>query len=160
VEPLAHFFERENRLDRLLDRDRGNRPFDPADEQGQVVPQVVARDEQVRVGGGPIIGHPEADVLVRVSLARLDLGQQLLGPGHLLLPAGRRGVPGLLLGQFPQGWAVEGVHRWSSRPADAVMGHQAIRTAPAGFPFTQGYRLTRLAFPPARRLRVHQSGLH
>ena len=39
-----------------------------------------------------------------------------ISAGDLLLPAGRRSVSGLLLGQFLQGLALERAHRLSSRP--------------------------------------------
>ena len=70
-----------------------DRALDAADEQRQVVPQVVAADQQVRVRVRAVIGDAEADVLVRVRFARLDLAQKLLGAGDLGLPAqpGRTG---------------------------------------------------------------------
>src|SRR5439155_24592190 len=77
----------------------------------QVVPQVAARDQQVGERIGPVFGQPEADVLVRVRAAGLDFVEQLFRPLDLFLPAGRRGVAGLLLGQFLQGWALELAHR-------------------------------------------------
>ena len=55
--------------------------------------QVVAGDQQVGIGVRTEIGDPEADELVRILLARLDLGQQPLGPGQLLQPAGGRREP-------------------------------------------------------------------
>ncbi len=42
AEPLAHLVEGQHRLDGLLDRQRRQRPLDAADEQREVVPQVVA----------------------------------------------------------------------------------------------------------------------
>ena len=111
VESLAHRFEGEQRFDGLFDRDRRHRPIDAADEQGQIVPQVGTREPQVGVRVRPVVGDAEADVRVRVGFTRIDLAQQFLGVGDLGLPARRRRVPGLLLGQFLQREALELGHR-------------------------------------------------
>ena len=79
VEPLAHLLQAEHRLGRQLDGEWRERPLQPADHGRQVVLEVAAGDEQVRVRGGSEVGHPEADELVRVDAIRHDLGQQLLG---------------------------------------------------------------------------------
>jgi hypothetical protein len=87
----------------MLDRNGRDRALDAADKQRQVVLERRPRDQEVGVRFGTVIGDPEADVLVRVRPAGVDLGEQFLRPGDLLLPPGRRRIPGLLLGQFFQG---------------------------------------------------------
>ena len=77
---------------------------------GQVVARVRPRDEQVRVRVRAEIGDAVTDELVRILLSRLDLGQQLLGPGQLLQPASRRSEPNLLIRQLLQGRVFEAGH--------------------------------------------------
>ena len=73
------------------------------DEQFEVVPKETARDQQVRVCVGAVLGDTVTNVLIRIVPARLDLGQESLSGSHLRLPASRRRKASLLLRKLLQG---------------------------------------------------------
>src|SRR5262249_28035252 len=80
------------------------------DQQGQVVLQLRAGDQQVRVGRRAELGDPETDELVRVRLTELDLAQQLPGPGQLLQSTCRWRVTNLLIRHLLQGRMLDRRH--------------------------------------------------
>ena len=66
--------------------------------------RLMARQLQVGIGPGPIIGDPVAEIFVGVCPSGFHLAQQLLGLRDLLefLLAGRK--PHLLIAELPNGW--------------------------------------------------------
>ena len=98
VERLAHLLERDHRLGRLIDRQSRQRPIESIDQEPQIVPQIVARNPQVRVSIRAVLGHAEADELIRVHAARIDLAQKPGGAAELFAATSRRSEPHLLVG--------------------------------------------------------------
>ena len=110
VQKLADLFERQHRLGRPLDRHGRQRTVQPVDEQPQIVVQVVAGNQQVRVRVRPEAGETEADELVRVLLLDVDAAEELARLGQLLAPLGRGRVPHLLVRQLLQRRVSEVAH--------------------------------------------------
>src|SRR5262249_16919287 len=80
------------------------------DEQGQIMTEVQAGNQQVGIRLGTELGDPKTDELIRIRLARLDFAQQVTGSGQLFGPTSRRRETHLLIRQLLQCMMLEACH--------------------------------------------------
>ena len=107
------------------------------DEQPQIMPRLTARQLQVGIFAGAIVGDSVAEIFVGVCPTGIDLAQQLLGLRNLLEFLLPRSKPHLLIAEFPDSWIqVVCVHEKrlsSARRGGAVIGflYLSLITVPA-----------------------------
>ena len=103
IEPLGQSLDRQYVLSRRSGRHVGG-VGEVLDEQPQIMPRVTARQLEVGIFAGAIIGDPVTEIFVGVCPSGIDLAQQLLGLRDLLefLLAGSK--PHLLIAEFADGW--------------------------------------------------------
>ena len=86
------------------------------------MPQIFARNPQVRVSVSAEIRHTKTNKLVRVNLGRIDLAEQRGGPSELLPATGRRREPHLLVRQLFQHRMAKLAHDPSSLKSGLTVG--------------------------------------